>query len=63
VQEPSQIFDRFGAQLDLRRYDASQASWPTASRTCPSTWQRLRHLKARWDPDNVFATNQNIPPA
>jgi FAD/FMN-containing dehydrogenase len=25
-------------------------------------WQRLVALKRRWDPDNVFALNQNIPP-
>ncbi|MCW2983781.1 MAG: FAD-binding oxidoreductase, partial [Conexibacter sp.] len=28
----------------------------------PRTWQRLRRLKTTWDPDNVFATNQNVPP-
>lgn len=27
------------------------------------TWQRLVALKRRWDPDNVFSRNQNIPPA
>ena len=26
-------------------------------------WDRLRKIKARWDPDNVFRSNQNIPPA
>jgi hypothetical protein len=26
------------------------------------TWQRLVALKRRWDPDNVFSRNQNIPP-
>lgn len=26
-------------------------------------WQRLVKLKRRWDPDNLFRTNHNIPPA
>jgi FAD/FMN-containing dehydrogenase len=26
-------------------------------------WTRLTELKRRWDPDNVFRLNQNIPPA
>jgi hypothetical protein len=28
----------------------------------PGKYQLLRDLERRWDPDNVFAMNQNIPP-
>lgn len=28
-----------------------------------ATWDRLRRIKRRYDPDNLFRRNQNIPPA
>jgi FAD/FMN-containing dehydrogenase len=31
--------------------------WPDA------TWARLREIKRRYDPTNLFRLNQNIPPA
>jgi FAD/FMN-containing dehydrogenase len=29
----------------------------------PETWERLREIKRRYDPGNLFRLNQNIPPA
>ena len=28
-----------------------------------ATWDRLAEIKRRYDPDNVFRRNQNVPPA
>jgi FAD/FMN-containing dehydrogenase len=28
----------------------------------PATWDRLAEIKARYDPDNLFRRNQNVPP-
>jgi FAD/FMN-containing dehydrogenase len=28
-----------------------------------ATWDRLAAIKRRYDPDNVFHRNQNVPPA
>jgi FAD/FMN-containing dehydrogenase len=37
--------------------DRIRAAYPGA------TWDRLRQVKARYDPDNLFRLNQNVPPA
>ena len=29
----------------------------------PATWERLARIKRRYDPENVFRLNQNVPPA
>jgi FAD/FMN-containing dehydrogenase len=36
---------------------------PAATAYPPSTWARLRRIKARYDPDNMFGRNHNVPPA
>jgi FAD/FMN-containing dehydrogenase len=36
---------------------------PTIRAAYPGeTWNRLRELKGRYDPDNLFRLNHNIPP-
>jgi FAD/FMN-containing dehydrogenase len=37
--------------------DRVRAAYPGA------TWDRLRAIKARYDPENLFRLNQNVPPA
>jgi len=37
--------------------DRVRAAYPGA------TWERLAGIKARYDPDNLFRLNQNVPPA
>jgi FAD/FMN-containing dehydrogenase len=37
--------------------DRVRAAYPGA------TWDRLREIKRRYDPENVFRRNQNVPPA
>ena len=36
---------------------------PAATAHPSATWARLRRIKARYDPDNVFDRNHNVPPA
>jgi FAD/FMN-containing dehydrogenase len=37
--------------------DAVRAAYPDG------TWDRLAAIKRRYDPDNLFRLNQNVPPA
>ena len=37
--------------------DAASMAYPAG------TWARLRDVKRRYDPDNVFRSNNNVPPA
>jgi FAD/FMN-containing dehydrogenase len=43
--------------LDRGEEDRVRAAYP------PATWERLVTAKDRWDPENVFRLNQNVPPA
>ena len=42
--------------LDRGEEDRVRAAYP------PATWERLVATKNRWDPENVFRLNQNVPP-
>ena len=41
---------------------ADEGDDAVASAYAPATWARLREIKRRYDPDNLFRLNQNIPP-
>jgi FAD/FMN-containing dehydrogenase len=41
---------------------ADEGPAAVASAYRPTTWARLQEIKSRYDPDNVFRLNQNIPP-
>jgi FAD/FMN-containing dehydrogenase len=43
--------------LSLEGPDRVRAAYPGA------TWERLAAIKQRYDPENLFRLNQNIPPA
>jgi hypothetical protein len=41
---------------------ASEGTKGLASAYPADTWARLRQIKKRYDPENMFRLNQNIPP-
>jgi FAD/FMN-containing dehydrogenase len=51
--DPSAYVNFLGDEGEIRVRDA----YPAA------TWERLRAIKQRYDPTNLFRLNQNIPPA
>ena len=44
-------------------YIGEEGSERVAASFGPEKFERLRLIKRRWDPDNIFSNNQNIPPA
>jgi hypothetical protein len=40
-----------------------EGSAPVRAAYDEDTFQRLRQVKRRWDPENTFRLNANIPPA
>jgi FAD/FMN-containing dehydrogenase len=53
-QEDTGVYVNFLGEEDPARI---RAAYPGA------TWHRLREIKARYDPHNLFRLNHNIPPA
>ena len=47
----------FASFLDDEGAERVRSAYP------PATWERLGRAKHRYDPDNLFRINQNIPPA
>lgn len=41
---------------------AEDGAESTSTAYPPSTWTRLRQIKSRYDPDNLFRRNHNVPP-
>jgi FAD/FMN-containing dehydrogenase len=46
----------------VNQLDADEGPDRVRDAYAPAAWQRLVALKRRYDPDNVFRLNQNIPP-
>jgi FAD/FMN-containing dehydrogenase len=47
----------------VNQLDADEGPDRVRAAYAPRTWTRLVTLKRRYDPDNVFHLNQNIPPS
>ena len=47
----------------MRRFETEQGDEQVEAAFPPATLARLRGLKRRFDPDNVFRDNANIRPA
>ena len=41
----------------------ARTKWDLAAAYPAATWERLRQVKRKYDPDNLFHRNQNVPPA
>ena len=46
----------------VNQLDADEGPDRVRDAYAPAEWQRLVTLKRRYDPDNVFRLNQNVPP-
>jgi FAD/FMN-containing dehydrogenase len=61
--------DEFAAALDQGRAEAyvnflgNEGADRVRAAYPPATWERLAAIKRRYDPDNLFRRNQNVPPA
>ncbi len=61
--------DEYLAEIAAQSSDAAYVNYlfdepqRVAAAYHPATWERLRAIKRTWDPTNVFAANQNVPPA
>jgi FAD/FMN-containing dehydrogenase len=53
----------YGGGVYVNYLDRGAPAEVIATAYGPANWARLRQLKRRYDPDNLFRRNHNIPPA